>query len=169
MADGCRQEASTTLHLSVDSTSEVQTRETAAAFAAQLGPGSIVALTGPLGSGKTCFARGMIAALHGGLDAFQGSPTFALVQEYPGQPWPVYHFDFYRIRRPAEIFDIGWLEYCSRGHWCLVEWADRFRELMPPRTVWLRFSAPTEGVRRIRLEACTTAANGPAGGKGRKT
>jgi tRNA threonylcarbamoyladenosine biosynthesis protein TsaE len=143
----------TTLPFAVDTHSENETRQVAAQIASQLAPGDIVALTGTLGSGKTRFARGVISALQGSSVCFQGSPTFALVQEYSGEPCAVYHFDFYRIKHVKEIYDLGWDEYCSRGGLCLVEWADRFPAVMPARTMWLSFSIDGESTRRIASQA----------------
>lgn len=137
------------MRVSVDTHSEADTRAAAAMVARQTEPGAVIALAGPLGSGKTCFVRGMVEALHGSGTPFLGSPTFTLVHEYPGAPCPLYHFDFYRLADIRDVFDIGWIEYRSRGHICVVEWADRFPEAMPEGTVWLRFSTPAEGVRKI--------------------
>lgn len=141
------------MHLIVETNSESDTRAAAAVVARQAVPGTVIALTGPLGAGKTCFVRGLVEALHGSATPFLGSPTFTLVHEYSGAICPVYHFDFYRLARLQDVFDIGWMEYRSRGHVCVVEWADRFPEAMPEDALWLRFSAPTEGVRIIETVA----------------
>lgn len=139
------------MHLELDTHSEDETRAAAARVVRMIAPGAIIALTGPLGSGKTCFARGFIEAFHGAASPFLGSPTFTLVHEYPGVPCPVYHFDFYRLARPRDVFDIGWLDYRSRGHVCIVEWADRVPEAMPQSTLWMQLTTPAEGVRRIAV------------------
>ncbi|NLF38644.1 tRNA (adenosine(37)-N6)-threonylcarbamoyltransferase complex ATPase subunit type 1 TsaE [bacterium] len=136
---------------SSETRSPQQTVETARAFAASIRPGDVIALSGPLGAGKTLFARGVIAALQGGLDTFQGSPTFALVQEYLTAAFPVYHFDFYRIRNARELFDIGWDEYCSGRAVCIVEWAERFPEVLPGHTRWVTFEITGDELRVIRF------------------
>ena len=141
------------MHLALDTHSEDETRAAAAHVARMIGPGAVLALVGPLGSGKTCFVRGFIEAFHGSASSFLGSPTFTLVHEYPGVPCPIYHFDFYRLVRPRDVFDIGWLDYRSRGHVCVVEWADRVPEAMPQAALWLQLSVPAEGVRRIETMA----------------
>ncbi len=125
------------------------THAAAARFAATLQPGDVVALTGPLGSGKTCFARGIIAALAHNPDQFQGSPSFAIVQEYASPIATLCHFDFYRINRAEELDAIGWDEYCSPDRICLIEWADRFPEMLPPHSRWLRFEITGPRARRI--------------------
>jgi tRNA threonylcarbamoyladenosine biosynthesis protein TsaE len=136
------------------SSSELETRNAASNFAEKLQPGDVVALTGPLGSGKTCFARGIITALHGEKELFHGSPTFAIVQEYADEPEkiPIYHFDFYRIKQAEELLNIGWQEYYSGEGICLVEWANLFPEVMPPNTKWVNFSAKNETTREIGFE-----------------
>jgi len=145
--------ANKTIKLVVESLSESETCKTAADFAEKLQAGDVVALTGPLGSGKTCFARGVIKALHGETEIFHGSPTFAIVQEYKMNSLiPVYHFDFYRIKSAEEILNIGWQEYFSGDGICLVEWADLFPEVMPRNTKWISFSPKDENIREIKFD-----------------
>jgi tRNA threonylcarbamoyladenosine biosynthesis protein TsaE len=121
-----------------------------AELAAQLGPGDVVALTGGLGAGKTHFTMGLVRGLAGYEDVT--SPTFTLVHEYRSGRLPVFHFDFYRMESAAEVTAIGWDEYLDSGGVCVVEWADRFPELLPADTQW--WSLTTEGtgrsLRRLR-------------------
>ena len=137
----------------IKSISESDTRKIAADFAKELTPGDVVALTGTLGTGKTCFARGIISALHGNKEIFHGSPTFAIVQEYADDNSlvPVFHFDFYRIKKAEELLNIGWQEYFSGDGICLVEWADLFPEVMPPNTKWINFLQKDEKTREINF------------------
>jgi len=139
----------TTFPPQLESRSPRATHLAAARFAATLRPGDLIALTGPLGSGKTCFARGIIAALAHNPDQFQGSPSFALVQEYPSPIGTICHFDFYRINSPEELLAIGWDDYCCPASICLVEWADRFPSLLPSHARWLRFDITGPHSRRI--------------------
>lgn len=100
------------------------TRRAGAALAARVRGGDAIALVGDLGAGKTTFVTGLVAALGGGTAA---SPTFALVNEYPGGRLIVWHVDLYRIERAAELVELGLDDVLGdpRGI-CLVEWADRF-------------------------------------------
>jgi tRNA threonylcarbamoyladenosine biosynthesis protein TsaE len=119
----------------------------AAEFAQKLNPGDVVALCGGLGAGKTHFSKGIVMGL--GCNAAVSSPTFTLVQEYHGGRVPVYHFDFYRLESASELLGIGWDDYLDAGGVCLVEWADKFPELLPAHTRWLQFHVTGEDTRRV--------------------
>ncbi|HSX81922.1 MAG TPA: tRNA (adenosine(37)-N6)-threonylcarbamoyltransferase complex ATPase subunit type 1 TsaE [Candidatus Saccharimonadia bacterium] len=112
----------------------VQAEETRA-LGARLGrwarAGDIVACRGALGAGKTTFVQGFAEGLGVGGDAYVRSPTFALVHAYHGRI-PLYHFDFYRLSSCAEVQDIGFEEYLDAGGVVIIEWADRFPEILPP-------------------------------------
>lgn len=139
-----------TLRFDTETHSEEETHRAAAAFSATLTPGTAIALTGNLGAGKTTFSKGIIKALHLTSEWFQGSPTFTLIQEYrQGEPH-VIHFDFYRIKHSEEIYDLGWDEYCMEGGIILVEWADKYPEVMPEGTRWLTLENTGRTGRRIR-------------------
>ena len=81
--------------------------------AAQVSSGSVIALVGGLGAGKTHWAKGLVAGL--GSAAEVTSPTFGLVHEYPGGRVPVFHLDFYRLETPEELLGLGWDEYLDAG------------------------------------------------------
>ncbi|MBI1804016.1 MAG: tRNA (adenosine(37)-N6)-threonylcarbamoyltransferase complex ATPase subunit type 1 TsaE [Ignavibacteriae bacterium] len=101
-------------------------------FAGALLPGDVVAVIGDLGSGKTCFIKGICKGL--GVTEHVASPTFTIVNEYHKGDLAVYHFDFYRVLSLREVHEIGFEEYLSSGDAiCLIEWADRVLELLPPR------------------------------------
>lgn len=119
-------------------------------IAAGLKPGDTLALVGDLGAGKTHFTKGIVA----GLDcaAAVTSPTFTLVHEYRGGRIPVFHFDFYRLESAAELLDIGWDEYLDANAVAVVEWADKFPELLPADTQWWRFSISEDGARTLRKD-----------------
>ena len=112
------------------------------ALATTLGPGSVVALVGPLGAGKTTLTRAICAGLGVPNLAAVTSPTFGLVHEYRGR-LPVFHFDTYRLKSPREFAELGVEEYYAAGGVCLVEWADRVTEYLPADrlTVTLAHSA----------------------------
>jgi tRNA threonylcarbamoyladenosine biosynthesis protein TsaE len=105
-------------------------------MAKNLVPGEVLALCGDLGAGKTCFVRGLMAGL-GSPDPV-ASPTFPLVHEYPGGRIPVAHFDFYRVESADELLALGWDDFLDRDGIVVVEWANRFPELLPPGTRWLK-------------------------------
>lgn len=121
-----------------------------AEIAANLRAGDVLALVGQLGAGKTHFSKGIVAGLGGDPDTVT-SPTFTLVHEYArGCRVPVYHFDFYRLGTPGEALGIGWEDYLDEAEGVLlVEWADKFPELMPPRTRWFRFEIDDNDARRV--------------------
>lgn len=117
--------------LTVHSRSDEETVAAASEFARRLRPGDLVALYGDLGAGKTRFVRGICLGLGTGRPV--SSPTFTILHEYPSSGVSVYHFDFYRITSAAELREIGFQEYLSdeRGI-CVIEWADRVEEYLPP-------------------------------------
>lgn len=116
-------------------------------FAGNIQPGDVLALTGELGSGKTQFVKGLCAALECG--ATVTSPTFTLIHEYSGGRLPIYHFDFFRIedRRSAER--LGLDEYFFGDGVSVVEWADRFPDLIPENARWISFETKSESLRAI--------------------
>src|SRR6516225_10115652 len=110
--------------------------------------GAVVALVGPLGAGKTHLARAVAEAL-GVPGRAVSSPTFVLVQEYPGR-LPIYHFDAYRLRGDAELFDLGAHEYMEGEGVCLIEWADRVAGCLP--AAYLRLTLSVTGPTSRRVE-----------------
>src|SRR5512140_2451507 len=118
--------------------SEEETISSGARFARRLSAGQIVALIGELGSGKTRFIKGVCLGL--GVKEHVASPTFTIVNEYLGDTLPVYHFDFYRMKSPRELREIGFDEYLDGSGVCLIEWADRVIEMLPPRRYEVRFA-----------------------------
>ncbi len=121
------------LSLRIDLPDEAATGRLAARIAARAQKGDVIALSGPLGSGKTSFARAFIRAR--GLDAAEvPSPTFMLVEVYDGGAgplsWPVWHFDLYRIEQPEEIRELGLEEALAEGI-CLIEWPERLGAYLP--------------------------------------
>ena len=100
---------------------EQETEALGERFARDLPGGSVVAMYGDLGVGKTAFVRGMARGM--GLDCRVSSPTFTIVNEYLGER-ELIHFDMYRIRSADELFDIGWEDYLARGAVCAVEWSE---------------------------------------------
>lgn len=116
--------------------------------ARQAGPGSVIALVGGLGAGKTHWTKGFVAGI-GSTDGVT-SPTFGLIHEYCGGGLPVFHLDFYRLDSAAELLALGWDELLDEGGVIIAEWADKFPELLPPETVWLHFTVEPDGSRTLR-------------------
>lgn len=86
---------------------------------------------GELGAGKTTLIKAICARL--GVDSGMSSPGFSIVNEYNANGEPVYHCDFYRLRKEEEAFDIGVEEYLDSGHYCFVEWPERIPSLIPAK------------------------------------
>ncbi len=115
--------------------------------AAAAAAGTVFALVGGLGAGKTRLAKGL--ARGAGYPGEVTSPTFALVHEYRGGRLPLFHFDLYRLKSADELLAIGWDEFLDEPGILIVEWADLFPELLPPDTRWLRFEVLADGGRRV--------------------
>lgn len=123
-------------------------------LAASLQAGSIIALCGHLGAGKTQAVKGIVAGL--GSQADVTSPTFTLVHEYLDGRVPIYHFDLYRMEREEEVLSLGWDDYLDETGVVLVEWADLFPRLLPASTRWFHFEALPTGERHV-MEKMPTA------------
>lgn len=131
------------------SDSAEQTEAIARGFAANLEAGAILALQGDLGAGKTHFTKGIVDGLGSAADAT--SPTFTLVHEYSGGRLPVYHFDFFRLENAQSASRLGLDEYFFGDGISVVEWADRFPELIPAGAHWIRIEMPSAANRLIHL------------------
>jgi tRNA threonylcarbamoyladenosine biosynthesis protein TsaE len=116
-------------------------------FARKLDAGSILALKGELGSGKTRFTKGLVAGLESSLPVT--SPTFTIIHEYPGGRLPVYHFDFFRLEDRESIAQLGLDDYFFGDGISVIEWADRFPELIPEQAHWILFEIKSESTRVI--------------------
>jgi tRNA threonylcarbamoyladenosine biosynthesis protein TsaE len=112
--------------------------------------GAVVALTGPLGAGKTHFVRAIVEGLAG--DGRRvSSPTFALIHEYEAR-LPVYHFDAYRLPNEAAFAELGVGEYFDGAGVCLVEWADRVESVLPAEHLRVTIEVTGETSRRFVIE-----------------
>lgn len=114
--------------------------EKVAATLAGLSPRySIFAFFGPMGAGKTTLIKELCAAWR--VAETVSSPTFSLVNEYEGaDKEPVYHFDFYRIEKLSEVYDIGYEHYFFSGYPCLIEWPEKIGQLLPEDCVEIHIS-----------------------------
>jgi len=116
-------------------------------IADQARPGDVIALRGDLGSGKTQFVKGLVAGL--GAATIATSPTFTLLHEYSGGRLPIYHFDFIRLENRQSAERLGLEDYFFGDGVCVIEWADRFPELIPKNARWLSFETKSETQRTI--------------------
>ena len=128
---------------------EAETIQEGAKLGRNLLPGAVIALYGELGAGKTAFTRGLASGL--GIAMNVSSPTFTIVNEYPGDI-PLFHFDMYRLNDENELFDIGWDEYLERGGVCAVEWSEKVKAAFPPGTLTVRIDNLGGDTRRLEIE-----------------
>lgn len=131
-----------------------ETRRFGEALAPRLRRGSVVALSGDLGSGKTCLIQGICRGL--GVVDHVNSPTFIIASEYAGRladgtSVAVYHLDLYRIERPADLDGLGWEDYLYGQGVCLVEWSDRAPQLLPDDAIRISIQVEGENRRHIRI------------------
>lgn len=120
-------------------------------------PGIFIALCGELGGGKTCFTRGIVAGAAPEFSHLVASPTFAIMNEYPGTP-PIYHFDFYRFSSCHEISELGFEDYFQGHGICIAEWAEKLDELLPDERLDITFAHAGEDRRSITFTACGSVA-----------
>lgn len=130
--------------------SEEETKKIGGSFAKELREGDVLALVGELGSGKTCFVQGLARELQVPPFLIVSSPTFVILHEYLGGKFPVYHFDFYRLKTEKELLALSWDDTIEEKGVCVVEWADRFPKVFPKKTKWVHFKILDEEMREIR-------------------
>ena len=129
--------------------SERETEDAGAAFGAKIPDGTVVAMYGELGAGKTAFVRGMARGM--GIDCRVNSPTFTIVNEYLGER-TLLHFDMYRLSSADELWDIGWDDYLERGAVCAVEWSENVYDAFTGDEVRVSIDKLSDGERRITIE-----------------
>jgi tRNA threonylcarbamoyladenosine biosynthesis protein TsaE len=135
----------------VETHSEEETIRAGADVGRLLRPGSVVACFGELGSGKTRFIQGVCKSL--GVNEHVASPTFTIVNEYHVGDTHVCHFDFYRLASTNELREIGFEEYLDGENICLIEWADRVQDSLPPNRYDVHLTlGGEEHTRRITCE-----------------
>jgi len=129
------------------SNNPAETEEIGRRFANNVDIGSVLALEGDLGSGKTQFTKGLVAGLGSSIPVT--SPTFTIIHEYPGGRLPVYHFDFFRLEDQESVARLGLDDYLFGDGISVVEWADRFPEFIPEQARWILFEIKSENARTI--------------------
>ena len=134
--------------MTISTTNPAETQAWGTRLAKRLQVGDFVALCGPLGAGKTCFAQGLGAGL--GIQSRITSPTFIIIRHHPG-PVPLCHADAYRVNSPAELEEAGLLEYLASAVIAL-EWADQVPELWPANHFVIKLDFANDG-RQLELSA----------------
>ena len=125
-------------------------RDAAKQFVAAMGDSRVFAFYGKMGAGKTTFIKALCTEL--GVEDIITSPTFAIVNEYTdGQGDPIYHFDFYRIKKLEEVYDMGYEDYFYNGGMCLIEWPELIEQLLPEDAVKVSISEQPDGSRLIEF------------------
>lgn len=119
-------------------------------FVAAMGNNRVFAFYGKMGAGKTTFIKALCTEL--GVDDVITSPTFAIVNEYTaGDGSPIYHFDFYRIKKLDEVYDMGYEDYSYNGGLCLIEWPELIESLLPEDAVEVHIAEQPDGTRTIEF------------------
>lgn len=117
-------------------------------FVDKMGNNRVFAFYGKMGAGKTTFIKAVCENL--GVEDVINSPTFAIVNEYvDGNDEPIYHFDFYRIKKEQEVLDIGYEDYVYSGNVCFMEWPELIEGLLPADVVKVTIQEEEDGGRTI--------------------
>lgn len=126
-------------------------RETAHEFVANMGQASVFAFYGKMGAGKTTFVKAICEEL--GVEDVITSPTFAIVNEYQSTKTggPIYHFDFYRIKKLDEVYDMGYEDYFYSGAPCFLEWPELIEEILPNDAVKVTITEQEDGTRIVEF------------------
>ena len=135
-------------------TSPTQTIELANSISKTLGPGSIIALKGCLGSGKTFLARHIISNIMG-RDMHVTSPTFQLLQIYQATDYEIYHYDLYRLNDRCEIFELGIEDAMNGKNICIIEWPEIIFDLLPQESLVIELGFEDNGSRYLILSKKT--------------
>ena len=126
--------------------------EAAREFIAAMGDNTVFALYGKMGAGKTTFVKALCQEL--GVEEVVTSPTFPVINEYRSDIAGelIYHFDFYRIKKLEEVYDMGYEDYFYSGALCFIEWPELVEELLPGNTVKVTIEELEDGSRKLTME-----------------
>lgn len=126
-----------------------QIHDAARRFIEAMGDNTVFAMYGKMGAGKTTFTKAVCECL--GVEDVINSPTFAIVNEYRSASGElIYHFDFYRIKKIEEVYDMGYEDYFYSGALCFIEWPELVEELLPQEAVKVTIEEQEDGSRIIR-------------------
>lgn len=131
------------------SNSPEETEAIAEKFAESLSGGEVIAFLGGLGMGKTCFMRGLARGL--GFAGEVNSPTFAIVNEYRGGRFPVFHFDMYRVSSFDDLYSTGYFDYMDEGGVIAVEWSENISGALEDGTIYVVFERTGDQTRKITI------------------
>ena len=137
------------MQIKIDSLDTI--REAAREFVKNMGKGSVYAFYGKMGAGKTTFIKAVCEEL--GVDDVITSPTFAIVNEYRSETNGelIYHFDFYRIKKLEEVYDMGYEDYFYSGALCFLEWPELIEELLPDNAVKVTITQNEDDSRTVEF------------------
>lgn len=134
------------LKLTLDNASDIAEK-----FLSVVGDYRKFSFSGSMGAGKTTFITSICQKLKA-IDSVS-SPTFSIVNEYETETEElIYHFDFYRIENPEELYDIGFEEYCVDNHWCFIEWPEKAQELIPEDFISVAMIVEEDDNREIQIK-----------------
>ena len=137
------------MEIKINSLAEIN--DAARQFVAAMGDSKVFAFYGKMGAGKTTFVKAVCEAL--GVDDVITSPTFAIVNEYQSATTgeSIYHFDFYRIKKLEEVYDMGYEDYFYSGCLCFLEWPELIEELLPEDACKVTIEETEGGARVVRF------------------
>lgn len=137
------------MEIKISSLAEIN--EAAKKFIENMGDGKVFAFYGKMGAGKTTFIKAICEEL--GVDDVITSPTFAIVNEYQSATTgdSIYHFDFYRIKKLEEVYDMGYEDYFYSGSLCFLEWPELIDDLLPEDATKVTIEATDDGGRVVKF------------------
>lgn len=136
------------MEIKIQSLEEIH--EAARTFIREMGDNTVFAFYGKMGAGKTTFIKAVCECL--GVEDVINSPTFAIVNEYRSETGElIYHFDFYRIKKLEEVYDMGYEDYFYSGALCFIEWPELIEEVLPGNAVKVEIKEAEDGSRVIRF------------------
>lgn len=135
------------MEIQIKSLDDIQ--QAARMFIDNMGESKVYAFYGKMGAGKTTFIKAICEQL--GVDDVITSPTFAIVNEYEGDDKTIYHFDFYRIKKIEEVYDMGYEDYFYGNGLCFIEWPELIEELLPLDAVRVNIQEKEDGRRTVTI------------------